>query len=67
MVIQKWEEMPVHATKQAQVGALIFNEAPTKVLVEYSNYSNIFSVENTANIPENTRMNEHAIMLEEDK
>ena len=65
--------MPVHAEKQAQiqdrtqVGALLFDEAPTEIPVEYSNYSDVFSAENAAELPENTGMNEHAIELEEGK
>ena len=31
---------------------------------KYSDYSNVFSTENTAELPENTRMNEHTIELE---
>ena len=73
VAIQEREEMPVHAEKQAQIqdraqiGALLFDEAPTWVLVEYSDYSNVFSAENAAELPENTGMNEHAIELEEGK
>ena len=59
--------MPVHSKKQAQVGALLFDKAPTKVPVEYSDYSNVFSAENAAELPENIEMNEHAIDLEEGK
>ena len=36
-------------------------------MAEYSNYSNIFSAKNTAKLPKNTGMNEHAIKLEEGK
>ena len=61
------EEIPVHSKKQAQVGALIFNKALTEVPAEYSNYSNVFSAENVAELPENTRINEHVIKLEEGK
>ena len=67
VAIWKWEEMPVHSKKQVQVGALLFDKAPTKVIVEYFNYSNVFSVENIVEFPENTEMNEHAIKLEEGK
>ena len=67
VAIRKQEEMPVHSEKQAQVGALLFDEAPTKVPVEYSDYSNVFSAQNVAELPENTGMNEHAIELEESK
>ena len=75
--------MPVHSEKQAQieaeahinaqdqsraqVGALIFNETPTEVPAEYSDYSDVFLAENVAELPENTGINEHAIKLKEDK
>ena len=61
------EGMPVHSERQAQVGALLFNKAPTEVPAEYSNYSDVFSAKNTTELPENTRINEHTIKLEEGK
>ena len=67
VAIRKWEKMPVHSKKQAQVGALLFNKASTKVLVEYSNYSNIFSAENVAELSKYTGINDHVIKLEEGK
>ena len=67
VAIREQEEMSVHSKRQAQVGALLFDKAPTEVPAEYSDYSNIFSVENAAELPENTGMNEHAIKLEEGK
>ena len=67
VAIREREEMPVHSERQAQVGALLFDKAPTKVPAEYSNYSDVFSAENAAELPENTGMNEHAIKLEEGK
>ena len=61
LAIQEQKKMPVHSEKQAQieaqVGALLFNKALTKVLAEYSDYSNIFLVEYTTKLPENTKMN----------
>ena len=51
----------------AQVGALLFDKAFTGVPTEYSDYSNVFSAKNVAELPENTGMNEHAIKLEEGK
>ena len=50
-----------------EVGALLFDKAPIEVPAEYSDYSDVFSAENAAEHPENTRMNEHAIELEEGK
>ena len=64
MAIREQEEMPVYAEKQAQVWALIFNKAPIKIMVEYSNYNKVFSTENAAELPENTGINKHAIELE---
>ena len=36
-------------------------------MVECFSYSNIFLIENIAEYPKNTRINEYAIKLEEDK
>ena len=67
VAIWKQEEMLIYSKRQAQVGALLFDEAPTAVSAEYSNYSNVFSAENVMELPKNTEMNEHAIKLEEGK
>ena len=52
---------------EAQIGALLFDKVPTEVPAEYSNYSYVFLAEKTVELSENTRMNEHAIELEEGK
>ena len=65
VAIWEQEEMPVHTEKQAQVGALLFDEAPIKIPVEYFDYSDLFLAENAAKHPEKTGMNEHTIELEE--
>ena len=67
VAIRERKKMPVHAEKQAQVGAILFDKAPTRVPAEYSDYSNVFLAENAAELPENTRINEHALKLEEGK
>ena len=75
VAIQKREKMAmnpdrkaqIEAQNGAQVGALIFDEAPTEIPAEYSDYSDVFLAENAAELPENTGMNEHAIELEEGK
>ena len=75
VAIREWEEIAMDPDKKSQigvqsgvqVGALLFDEASTEVLAEYSDYSDVFSAENVAKLPENTRINEHAIELEEDK
>ena len=66
-VIREWEEISMQSKKQIQFRALIFDKAPIEVLAEYSDYSDIFLTENTAELPENTGMNEHTIKLEEGK
>ena len=75
VAIKKWEEMPMHFKRQAQieaqsgahVKALLFDKALTGVPAEYSDYINIFSVENVTKLPENPGMNEYTIKLEENK
>ena len=67
MAINPDRKAQIEAQSGAQVGALLFDEAPTEVPVEYSDYSNVFSAENAAELLENTGMNEHAIELEEGK
>ena len=67
VAIREREEMTVDPGRKAQIGALLFDEAPTEVPAEYSDYSDVFSAENAAELPENTGMNEHAIELEEGK
>ena len=67
MAIQEREKMPIHSKKQVQVRALLFDKASTEVSAEYSDYNNVFSAENAAELPENTGMNKHAIKLEEGK
>ena len=52
---------------EAQVEALIFDETPTEILAEYSDYSNVFSAKNKAGLLENTEMNEHVIKLKKGK
>ena len=59
--------MPVHFKKQAQIRALLFNKALTEILAEYSDYSNVFLVENTTELLKNTGINKFAIKLEKSK
>ena len=75
VTIWEEEEMAMDSDRKAQirvqngvqVGALLFDEAPTKVPAEYSDYSDVVLAENAAELPENTGMNEHAIKLEKNK
>ena len=63
VAFRKREKKPMHSKKQAQIGALLFDEALTKVPAEYSDYNNVFSAENIMKLPVNTKMNEYAIKL----
>ena len=67
MAIELDKKAQIGVWNRVQVGALLFDEAPTKVSAEYSNYSNVFLAENTAKLLENIKINEHAIELEEGK
>ena len=67
MAIWKQEKMPVHSKKQAQVEALLFDKALIKVLAEYSNYNDVFSIENIVELSKNTRIKKHTIKLEKSK
>ena len=67
VAIRELEKILVHFKKQAKFGALLFDEALIEILAEYSNYSNVFLAENVVELPKNSRINEHAIELEEGK
>ena len=71
VVIQERKEMIVdlgrEAQIEAQVRAVLFDKAFTKVSAECSDYSDVFSVENAAELSENTGINKHVIDLEEGK
>ena len=75
VAIQERKEMVVDPGRKAQIkaqngvpiGALLFDKALTEVSAKYSDYSNVFLADNPAELSENTRMNKHAIKLEEDK
>ena len=71
IAIREQKQILVHLKKKTQikvqVEALIFDEAPTIILVEYSNYNNVFSAENVEKLLEHIEMNNYAIKLEENK
>ena len=58
-------KMVVHPFREAQIGLLKADEAPTNIPAEYSDYVDVFSPELAAELPEHTGMNDHAIKLEE--
>ena len=59
--------MIIYFKKKAQIGALLFDNAFIKILAEYSNYNNIFFVENVTELPKNSKRNKHFIKLKKDK
>ncbi len=60
-------ELSIHPFRAAQIAALQWHKAPTKIPAKYSDYADVFSLELTMELPENTGMNEHAIELIEGK
>ena len=52
---------------KAQIKTLLFNKTPTTILVEYSNYSNVFIIENISKFPKYFGINNYAIKLEKNK
>ena len=57
--------MPIHPSCQAQVAALTSKE--TRIPAEYSDFSNVFSSDSAAELPEHTGINNHPINLLDDK
>ena len=53
--------MLIYSKKQTQIRALLLNKAFIEISAKYSNYSNIFLIENIVEFPENTGINEHTI------
>ncbi len=56
-------ESSIHPSRAAQIAALQWDKAPTKIPAEYSDYADVFSLDLAMELPENTGMNEHAIEL----
>ena len=63
----KGTNMAVYPSWAAQIGLLKANKAPTTVPTKYSNYTDVFSSELAAKLPEHTGINNHAIELEDGK
>ena len=57
--------MPIHSSCQAQVAALTSKE--TRIPAEYSDFSNVFSLDSVAELPEYTGINNHPINLLDNK
>ena len=79
IAIQESEKIIVHLKKKvqiktqdknqggAQIKDLIFDKVSTKILVEYSDYSNVFLAENTIELLKHIKMNDYTIKLKENK
>ncbi len=57
----------VHPSRKAQIVHLKADEAPTKVPSEYADFADVFSPKLAAELPEHTRINNHAIELVDDR
>ena len=55
--------LDVHPSRRPQVSDLIAERAPTKVLVEYSDFADVFSPDLASELPKHTGINDHAIEL----
>ena len=53
----------MHLEKQAQIRTLLYDKTPTFVPIKYSNYNNIFSIENIVELLKHNKINDHAIKL----
>ena len=65
--MSKHSKRQVKIKNKAQFKALIFDEISIAVPVDYSNYSNVFSAENAAELLEHIGMNNNTIKPEKDK
>ena len=50
-----------------QVKALLFDKTSTTIPIEYSNYNNVFSLENIVKHPEYFRINNYVIEIKKSK
>ena len=57
--------MPIHPSRQAQVAVLTSKK--TGILAKYSDFSNVFSSDSVAELPEHNRINDHPINPLDDK
>ncbi len=60
-------KLSIHFSRAAQIAALQWDKASTKIPTEYSDYADVFSLELAMKLLENTGMNKHASELIERK
>ena len=53
----------MHPSRRAKIAVLVANEAPTSIPTEYSDFTDVFSLELASELPEYTEINDHAIKL----
>ena len=58
-------KLDVHPFRRPQISSLIAKEAPTKVPAKYSDFTDVFSPDLASELPNYTRINNHAINLVE--
>ncbi len=56
----------IHPLKRIQIAYLKVDEVPTKVFSEYADFIDIFSPKLAVELPEHTKINDHAIELMDD-
>ena len=55
--------LDVHPSRRPQIASLIAEEAPTKVLIEYADFVDVFSSDLASKLPDYTGINDHSIEL----
>ena len=63
--LAKATTMPIHPSCQVQVTMLTSEKI--RILAEYSDFSDIFSLDSAVELPEHTRINHHPINLLDNK
>ncbi len=66
-VVAPEAETSIYLLQAAQIAALQWDKASTKIPAEYSDYTNIFSLDLAMELPKNTSMKKHANKLTEGK
>ena len=59
--------MIIYPVQIVLIAALQCDKSPTKVLVEYADYANVFSLDLVIKLSENTNINKYVIKLLEGK
>ena len=59
--------MAINPVKKIYIRALIFNEAPIAILLEYFDYNNVFSAKYIVELSKYTKINNHTIKLKKRK